>query len=179
MKSIILNKLSAAALGLILSASSMSLVAADGSLGSTSNADSLITINVVDAVKISSLDAITFADYGGADTGATSASDNFCVYVNGGGTYTLTASTSSDSYTLTGAGTADTISYTVAFNGTNSASTTSVAVNVASAEFTGSESLDCGAADNANVNIMISNAELLTALTDTYTQTLTVTVTPI
>ena len=38
---------------------------------------------------------------------------------------------------------------------------------------------DAVAQDNANVNIMISNAELLTALTDTYTQTLTVTVTPI
>jgi hypothetical protein len=153
--------------------------AANGDLGATSDADSLITIEVTDAVKIVNLDEITFEDYGDTDNGGTSANDNFCVYVNGAGTYSLTASTSGGTYTLTGGTTSDTIDYTVAFNGAASTSTTAVDIDTASAEFTGSQSLTCAGGNNANVNIIITDAELLTALTDIYTQTLTVTVNPI
>lgn len=158
--------------------------AADGDLGSTSAANSTVTLAVTDAVKIVGLDAINFVAYGNTSTGQATANDAFCVYVNGAGTYTLTATASADdedtdSYTMTGNNTDDTIDYTLAFNGSSSVSTTAVAIGVASAAFTGSESLTCGGSDNASVNIMITNAELLTALTDSYVQTITVTVNPV
>ncbi|MFT5396940.1 MAG: hypothetical protein ACI85N_002155, partial [Gammaproteobacteria bacterium] len=158
----------AIALGLLGLTSLSTVNAADGDLDATSDADSVITLEVTDNVKIVGLDAISFSafdadGYGEGDNSGTAANDNFCVYVNGGGTYSLTASTAADGYTLTGGTTGDTINYTVGFNGLASASTTAVAVDVASAEFTGTEVLACGT-ENANVNIMLTAAELLTAL---------------
>jgi hypothetical protein len=172
------------------------VIAGDGSLGSTSSTTSIITLVVTDAVQITGLDNIDFSNanyssnnngYGAGDNSGISANDDFCVFVNGAGTYELTATAAAGSFTLTGAGSDansgsanDTIAYTVGLTGSTTPSTSAVTYNAATGVFTGSQDRDCSDAGgtNANVNIMLTDAVLRTALSDTYTDTITLLVSP-
>ena len=170
--------------------------AGDGSLGSTSSTTSVVTLVVTNAVKITGLDNIDFSNalyssdndgYGAGDSSGISANDDFCVFVNGAGTYSLTATSAAGSFSLTGAGSDansgnanDTIAYTVGLAGSTSPSTSAVTYNSATGVFTGSQDRDCSDAGgtNANVNIMLTDTVLRTALSDTYTDTITLLVSP-
>ena len=87
-------------------------------------------LEILDSVEISALNDIDFGQYGGTDTGALNAGDSFCVYRNGGDSYTLTATSNNGKFSLVGAVGSDEIDYTVKLAG---AATGSVAVALAGA----------------------------------------------
>ena len=154
---------------------------ADGSLGATSTGNVDIDLEVLDSVQISSLDAVDFGTYGGADTGARNQGDAYCVYVNGGDNYTITPTSSSGAFELSGAVFSDTIPYDVKVIGaaTGAAAATSLAYNTASASFSGSSSLTCGGTNNASLDISIAEQDIRDASTDLYSDTLILLVSPI
>lgn len=161
--------------------SSAAMAATDGSLGSTSTGNIAIDLEILDSVEISALNDIDFGQYGGTDTGALNAGDAFCVYRNGGDGYTITPTSNNGKFSLVGDTGADEIDYTVKLAGaaTGADSAAAVTYNSASATFTGSDARDCGAANNASVDISITEAELRAASTDTYADTLILLVSPI
>jgi hypothetical protein len=153
----------------------------DGSLGATSEGNLELDLQVLDSVEISSLDDIDFGTYGGTNTGGINQGDAFCVYVNGGDGYTITPTSSNGSFALLGDTNAETIAYTVklvgAATGASSASASSYAG--ATATFTGSNSRDCDSANNASVDISIDEQDIRDVATDTYQDTLILTVNPV
>ena len=160
--------------------SSAALAATDGTMGATSSGQIDINLEVLDSVEITALNDIDFGQYGGTDTGDINAGDAYCVYRNGGDGYTITPSSSNGKFALVGV-LGDEINYSVKLNGaaTGAASASAVAYNSASATFSGSSARDCGATDNASVDVSVTESDLRTASTDTYSDTLILLVSPI
>ncbi|MAM71169.1 MAG: hypothetical protein CMP91_08515 [Gammaproteobacteria bacterium] len=161
--------------------SSAALASTDGSLGSTSTGQIDLDLEVLDSVEINELDDIDFGQYGGGDSGDINDGDAYCVYVNGGGDYNITPTSSNGEFKLVGDSSADEIAYTVKFAGaaTGASSESAVAYNSPSATFQGSSARDCGAANNASVDVSIAESEIRAASTDTYADTLILLVSPI
>ena len=160
--------------------STSALASTDGSLGSTSTGQVDLDLEVLDSVEITALNDIDFGTYGGTDTGDVNAGDAFCVFVNGGDDYNITPTSNNGKFSLVGT-LGDEIDYTVKLVGaaTGASSASAVSYNAASATFSGSNARDCGSADNASVDISITEAEIRTASTDTYSDTLVLLVSPI
>ena len=154
---------------------------ADGALGATSTGNVDVDLEVLDSVQISDLDAIDFGTYGGTDTGARNLGDDYCVYVNGGDSYTITPTSTNAAFELAGGSFGDTIPYVVKLNGaaTGAAAAASVAYSDPSASFTGSSSLTCGGTNNASLDVSIAEQDIRDATTDTYSDTLILVVSPI
>ena len=173
------NKVLATVIAGLVSASAFGATA-DGSMGSTSTGNVDINLQVLDSVEISALNTIDFGTYGGTDTGNVNDGDDFCVYRNGGDGYTITVSSSNGKFSLVG-GLGDEIDYTVKLAGTagGAAAAAAVAYNSTTATFTGSSARDCGSSDNASVDVSITEADIRTASTDTYADTLILLVNPI
>lgn len=161
--------------------SPLALAAVDGDLGTTSTGEINIDLEVTDSVEISALNDIDFGTYGGGDTGGINAGEAFCVYVNGGDDYTITPTSSSGSFVLTGSSFSDEIEYAVKLVGaaTGADVASAVSYNSASATFQGSFYRDCNAADNAALDVSIAEQEIREATTDTYSDTLILLVNPI
>ena len=176
-----MNKTVLAALISGLMGSSMAFAATDGSLGATSTGQINLDLEVLDSVEISELDDIDFGQYGGGDTGDINAGDAYCVYVNGGDDYNITPTSSNGGFHLLGNSSADEIPYTVKFAGaaTGASSESAVAYNSPSDTFQGSNTRNCGAANNASVDVSISEDDIRAATTDTYADTLILLVSPI
>lgn len=166
---------------LALSIAASAFAANDGSLGATSEGNLELDLQVLDSVEITSLDDIDFGTYGGTNTGGINQGDAFCVYVNGGDGYTITPTSSNGSFALLGDTDAETIAYTVklvgAATGASSASASSYAG--ATSTFTGSNKRDCDSANNASVDISIDEQDIRDVATDTYQDTLILTVNPV
>jgi hypothetical protein len=160
--------------------SSAALAATDGTMGATSSGQIGIDLEVLDSAEITALNDIDFGQYGGIDTGDINAGDAYCVYRNGGDGYTITPTSANGKFSLVGV-LGDEIDYTVKLVGaaTGAASASAVAYNTASATFSGSSARDCGATDNASVDVSITESDLRTASTDTYSDTLILLVSPI
>lgn len=160
--------------------SSAAFAATDGTLGATSSGQIDLDLEILDSVEITALNDIDFGQYGGGDTGDINAGDAYCVFVNGADDYTLTATSANGKFSLVGV-LGDEIDYTVKVAGaaTGASSAAAVSYNTASATFSGSGSRDCGSADNASVDVSITESELLSASTDTYSDTLILMVSPI
>jgi hypothetical protein len=154
--------------------------ATDGSMGSTSSGQVKLDLQVLDSVEISALNDIDFGQYGGTDTGNINAGDAYCVYRNGGDGYTITPTSANGKFALQGT-LGDEINYTVKLAGaaTGASAATAVSYNTASGTFSGSAARDCGATDNASVDVSIDEADIRTASTDTYADTLILLVSPI
>ena len=161
--------------------STAAFAATDGTLGATSTGQLDLDLEVLDNVQISALDDIDFGQYGGGDSGDINAGDAYCVYVNGGDDYTITPTSANGDFKLVGDSFADEISYTVKFAGapTGAASQSAVAYNNASATFGGSTETDCASSNNASVDVSIAEAQITSASTDTYSDTLILLVNPI
>ena len=154
---------------------------ADGSLGATSTGNVDINLEVLDSVQITDLKTIDFGTYGGADTGARNLGDDYCVYVNGGDSYTITPTSSNLAFELAGASFGGTIPYDVKIVGTQTgaAGGTSATYNTATGSFTGSSSLTCSGTNNASLDVSIAEQDIRDAATDTYADTLILVVSPI
>lgn len=172
------NKVLATVIAGLISTSAFA--ATDGSMGSTSTGQIDLDLEVLDSVEITALNDIDFGQYGGTDTGDINAGDAYCVFVNGGDDYNITPTSSNGKFSLVGV-LGDEIDYTVKLNGaaTGAASASAVSYNSASATFSGSNARDCSSADNASVDVSITEAEIRTASTDTYSDTLILLVSPI
>lgn len=159
----------------------MAFAATDGNLGSTSQGQLDLDLQVLDSVEITSLTDIDFGQYGGGDTGGINSGDAFCVYVNGGDQYTITPTSTNGSFVLVGDTDSDEIEYTVKLidAATGAAAASAVAYNTASASFTGSNYRDCQSINNASLDISIAEQEIRDATTDTYADTLILLVNPI
>lgn len=170
-------------------------MAQDGVLSdSTSNASLDISATVVPMVSIRGLDDMTFLINAAAISGPSSAAvignSTFCVFSNAdaAGTYRIKAEGSGvgNAYALAGGTTSTALPYVVHLKDTDTASPNgSFAATGVYKTFTntaGGESratdLDCSNAGgtNAGVSVRVMDAAALAALADTYTGTLTVTV---
>jgi len=132
-------------------------------------------------VQISDLETIDFGTYGGSDTGARNLGDDFCVYVNGGDSYTITPTSDNGDFELAGSAFGDAIPYDVKLVGaaTGAAAATAATYNTATASFSGSSSLTCNGSKNASLDISIAEQDTRDATTDVYAETLILVVSPI
>ncbi|MFT4797864.1 MAG: hypothetical protein ACJAYE_002155 [Candidatus Azotimanducaceae bacterium] len=170
---------------LAFATSSIAFGATQGSLdglanGSTGSSD--ISIEVLDAVKITDMDDVDFGTYGADDTGAMNQGDAFCVYVNGGDAYSIVASNPNGSaFTLIGDTFADTLEYTVALDEDADASDATVVATHGQAQdfVSGSVKVDCDSVNNTSFDIRITEQELRDMTTDTYAGTLQLLLKPI
>ena len=148
-----------------------------GTLGATSQGDLTITLNIDPLVQISRIDDIPLGAYtGGGDmTGA----DNLCVYTNNGG-YDITASGSGTGGAFELAQGLNTIPYTVEWaTSAGAGSGTGLTSGTPLAGLGGTFSTpDCGATDNAQVIVTVSNTDLGAAPTGPYSGVLTLMVAP-
>ena len=172
------TKLLATVIAGLISTSAMA--ATDGTMGATSTGQIDLDLQVLDSVEITALDDVDFGTYGGTDTGDINAGDAYCVFVNGGDNYTITPTSSNGSFAFDGV-LGDSINYTVKLAGaaTGAASAAAVGYNAASGTFSGSSARDCSSANNASVDISIAESDIRAASTDTYSDTLILTVSPI
>ena len=172
------NKVIATVIAGLMSTSAMA--ALDGSMGSTSEGRIDLDLEVLDSVQISALNDVDFGQYGGADTGDINGGDAYCVFRNGGDGYTITPTSTNGSFALTG-GTGDSINYTVRLAGaaTGAASAAAVSYNTASGTFSGNAATDCGGANNASIDVSITEADVRAVSSGTYADTLILLVNPI
>ena len=148
-------------------------VTADGVVGFTSTGTVDIFLGVTDEVQISGLSDINLAFTGVDETGSTTA----CVYRNGTGLYTVTASGNgtANAFTLTDG--SNTVPYSVSF--TDATDTQSLPLGVPVAR-TGADDVDntCGGGSNASINVTVLAADAAGLPAATYGGTVTLLVAP-
>lgn len=162
------------ALGLLGASSAMA--ATDGSYDTTSTGTTDVSLTVVDATRITGLDDIDLGTYAATDTDGVDASDTFCVHVNGGDAYNITATYGP----LSSPTTSDTIAVQVSLID-NAAGTGAEDVNTGgvSSNYTGSALIDCGGSDNAFINVEVEDADIRAATTASdYATTVSLLVSP-
>jgi hypothetical protein len=159
--------------------------ATQGTLGATSNGSKLITITIPKRVQITNV--ADFSATWNSGDGNLEDNDDLCIYSNAGtGQYTVTADSAdgSGTFTLDSGGTnlVYAVAWTAASAG-NFAGGTALTDNTASGTFAGASttSATCSGGDTATVSIQILSAalEAVTGTTTDFTDTLTLTVTPI
>ncbi|WP_196138741.1 hypothetical protein [Aliikangiella sp. G2MR2-5] len=158
------------------------MAATQGSLGTTSEGDLLISLSVGDLIQINNLNDIALGTFNGG-TADLNGSDSFCIYRNGGTGYNVTMSGSGTGGAFELAGGGNTLNYSVSFENLDAGSA-AVAMTAGSTlnGVTGANNTDntCGsaAADNAQVNVNVANADLAAVPPGSYTGTLTILVAP-
>ena len=157
-------------------ASTGAMAASQGSLATGANASStgssVVTLNVPNLIRISNVDDITMGYTAGS--GATG-TDDVCVFRNGGGNYSVQASSAngSGSFQLTD-GNGSTVPYAVDWAGTT------LNEGTASATLTTSEttSPSCGGTPNITLTLTATDADVASATaTGAHTDTLSLMVT--
>ena len=177
-----MNKLNTIVSGIILSSamvSGASFAASDGTAGSTSTGESVVSLTINDRVQITSVADIALGAYGG--TGDLTGESEFCVYRNGGDDFKLTLTSDTTGFWVKSTTTADTIPFVAKVDDSLDASSGEVmAQGVASGvAMTGSNSLTCGGVDNASMYVSLLEADLQAAPTSVYQATVTMLVEPI
>lgn len=155
----------------ILAVSSGAMAASDGTAGATSTGTAEVSVTIADIVQISDMNDFAFGNYSG--TGNLSDTDDVCIYRNGTGDYTVTATGSGTGNAFTMTDSTDTIAYSVSLDGT--ALTAGTSVNQSGAD---ASSADCGGTPNKTLAVSISEADLQAAQAGSYTGTLTLLVAP-
>lgn len=159
--------------------SATAFAATDGTLGTTSQGTTDISVTVGEMVRISDLEDFAFGSYAG--TGDLDSNDDLCVYRNGGALYTITATSNEGAFTVKDG--ADSIAYSVQFNdqtGTNGE--VSLTYNTASGTQSGAntQSANCATGGkSANVHIVLTEAAVQAAPPGSYTGTLILTAAPV
>lgn len=173
------NTLSALTASVALASAGPALAATNGNLGTgagaTSQGQSVVTLTIPDLIKISDVNDLTL-NY---DTGTQQyqASDGVCVYRNGTGNYSITASSGNGtgSFVLND-GSGNTLPYSVSWNGTNLTEGTND--DNGGSFYTGdTTSASCGGGTNATVQAVVSEADAAAAPQATYDDTLSLMVT--
>lgn len=173
------NKLSALAASVALVSAGPALAATDGNLGTgtgaTSTGTSLVTLTIPDLVKISNVNDLTLAYNTG--TAQYEASDGVCVYRNGTGNYSITASSGNGtgSFVLNDGG-GNTVPYTVSWKGTTLTEGTNDD-NGGTFYAGNTTSTTCAGGTNATVKAAVSETDAASAPQATYDDTLSLLVT--
>ena len=166
------------ALGIVTLGASAAYAATQGTLGATSTGTADITVTISEQYRISSLQDYTFGTYAG--TGDLTSNDDVCVYHNGDGLYTVTATGSGAANAFTVTNGSNTIAYGVAFNDqTGVVGQTALTTGNASATQSGANvtSSDCSSGGlSANLEVELLEAALQAAPAGAYTGTVTVVV---
>lgn len=150
--------------------------ATDGTLGATSTGTVVISVATASQIQVSGLSDIALALQGSGDvTGDTAA----CVYRNGAGTYTITATGSgaSSAFEISDGG-VNTMDYTVTYD-----DGTGVQALAASTVLAGRSNADlasptCAGGSNGTIAATVAAADFSGAPAGTYTGTLTLVVAP-
>ena len=156
------------------------MAAVDGSLGVDSTGKSDISLSIADRVQISDVHDIALGAWGGSGN-MTGAAD-FCVYRSGGDNYQLTLTADTGAFQVSSATTSDNIPFTAqvdddldASNGESLSYATASSVALV-----GSNALDCGGSDNAQLYVTFAASDLQAASTaNDYQATVTIFVEPI
>lgn len=167
--------------GALLVSGGSVLAASQGSLGNlSSQGDIVINATIGDLIQISALNDINF----GTVSATLAAQEHFCVYRNGGGNYAVALDSANGAaagdYDLTSGG--NRIAYTVRWDidGDASDGTTVVEGAGAAGSYAGhTTSTTCGGSDNADLEVLLDSVEVAAAPAGAYTDTLTITVTPV
>jgi len=163
-----------AVLASALVASGSVMAAQDGTLGLSSEGESLVTIikeNAVQITNVADLDLGTHATLA-ADQ---SANDDVCVF-NSTAAYKITVSSANGAFVLKDG--AEEIPYAVAW-AANGGAAVPLAHGAALGGLAGDQaSLDCNAGTNANFSATVASADFNAAAPGTYTDTLTLLVEP-
>lgn len=155
--------------------------ATDGSLGSSSEGSTYVTLSIPNIVRISGISDLSFGAYGGS--GSPSLDDDICIYENNtSGTYKVTAHGSGTSSAFTVTDGSNLIAYAVRFNNvTGTTSNFPLTTNVTSSTLSGANSASqtCGGGNNANFQVTLQKADLLKVPAGTYSGTLTLVIEPV
>ena len=165
------------ALGAALATAATSgFAATQGTTGFTSTGDLVITLGVVDEVRISGLADIPLGNFTGADVSNNSPA---CVYRNGTGAYSITATGSgaANAFTLTNG--TNSVNYSVTYHYLTAAGVRSLATGVPLTSTGGDSSADdCGGVPNASIEVTVAAVDAAGLPASTYTGTLTLLVSP-
>ena len=162
---------------------SLIFAATDGSLGTTSTGTVVVSITIPALVQITGLSDITL---GSASTFPVTGNTTACIYSNVAsplGSYYVTASslnTSGADFRVKDSG-MNYITYSAYWHNTSAATqTTALTSGTKTAQQTGGSaiSLTCGGGANANFNINFSETQVQAAPAATYTDTVTLLITP-
>lgn len=157
------------------------LAATDGTLDDESTGTSDLSLEIPEAVQITDVDDITLTPAAAdlANAAALTGEDAVCVYSNVGTTndFTVTASGDGTAGAFTVGNGTETIAYIPSFKLTAGAYA-ALTLNTASADYAGSDTLNCNAGTNALFQVAYDPAQAQAATADTYTGTLTLLVSP-
>jgi len=167
----------------LFSVTTGTFAATNGTLGATSTGTSTVSLSIGQRYQITGVADLAFGSYSG--TGDMLANDDVCIYTNGvTSAYKVrvldNSSMSATGFSVQNTGATAQIPYTVKWN--NVAGVTgnaAVAYNVPTAK-TGANttSVTCNGTNNANVQVVMMQADLQAAPAGSYSTTLSITIEP-
>ena len=166
-------------MGLAVFASTSSIAATDGTLGTTSTFSYNVTITIPERVRISGLQDAAFGAFGSSDTRI---NDDVCIYSNtSGGNYDVTATGSGAGNAFTIASGPNTVPYRLFWNDvTGTVGQTELSAGTTLVGQTGADRTDtsCSGGNNANIDILIERASVEGNPNGTYTGVITLVIEP-
>jgi len=150
--------------------------ATQGTLGSTSTGSIDINATIPNLAQISRLDDINLGSWSGVDLNG---SESFCVF-SSTRSYTITATSANASGTvfrLKDSGT-NYIAYNVSWTDTSPATVALASGTASGAQQASATAVNCGGADNTTVSINVPTANIAAVPAGSYSDTLTLLVTP-
>ena len=153
--------------------------ATDGMFDATSSGSVDISLTIADKVKISNLSDIALTDDGNGNFVGTSTA---CVYRNGSGAYSMTATGSGTASAFTiaeGGGGGATLAYAVTYDDGGGAEALTASVALGSLADANTTEDDCSTAgNNGTVSVNVASADASSAVAGAYVGTLTLVVAP-
>ena len=137
------------------------------------------SVNLPELIQLTQMKDFDFDEWGGA--GDLETTQNFCVFRNGSGGFSLQATGEHNSggrFHLSN--NTETIPYDVSFRGSGSwySSTPGVSLSSAATNFKGNSTRDCGGGTSHSMRVTVDENELKGAVAGTYTDTITLLVQP-
>lgn len=158
------------------------LAAADGDVGTTSTGTTDVQLIIPDLVRIYALSDIDLGTYSGMGTEA--GNTEACIFRNGAGTYSVTATTNKGDFLLSsgsGGTAAEDIDFTAYWNdvtGTTGRAALTYNTALTTQSGTNTASITCAAGTNANFSVEIADTDMQTKVPNTYTATVTIVIAP-
>lgn len=158
------------------------LAASQGILDSTSTGNVDVQLVIPDLVRISELADIDLGTYDGTTDGNLIGNTPACIFRNGAGNYSVTATVDGKaSFILTSAG-ADTIAFAAYWNdelGNVDEAALTHGDALAAQSGTNTTATDCGGTNNANFKVQIAESAIEVKPKGTYEATVVLVITPI
>ncbi len=156
--------------------------AADGDVGTTSTGTTDVQLVIPDLVRIYALSDIDLGTYSGMGTEA--GNTEACIFRNGAGTYSVTATTNKGDFRLSsgsGGTASEDIDFTAYWNdvtGTTGRAALTYNTALTTQSGTNTASITCAGGTNANFSVEIADTDMQTKVPNTYTATVTIVIAP-